>query len=206
MEQIVSLPEWLGAALIGAIVAALGYVAKLLLDWWGHFSDVRSEQRARLLELSSLLRASRALFLVQNAQVRRLSEMLRARLPNERAKFKGFEAAMSALYPQMTSEEKELHIIIRSTTQHGMKHLNQVMLDWLRNDNTYRVAGAKGGLRQDFANALHDLQTHLLMWQAKYEAWIPEHPEHALVYLADEEKHGPGFPSNIHKIITELLK
>lgn len=124
MQQIVSLPEWLGAALIGAILAALGYVAKLLLDWWGQFRNARAERRARLLELSSLLQASRALFLAQNVQVRQLSAMLRARLPSEKAKLKGFEKTMSTLYPQMTPEEKELHSIICSATQHGMRQLN----------------------------------------------------------------------------------
>ena len=42
-------------------------------------------------------------------------------------------------------------------------------------------------------------------WHAKYEALLPSMPEHALVYLADEEKHGIGFPTGIDKIVAEAL-
>jgi hypothetical protein len=35
--------------------------------------------------------------------------------------------------------------------------------------------------------------------------WIPHHPKHALVYLADEKKHGVGFPSGIEVLIKSVL-
>ena len=38
-----------------------------------------------------------------------------------------------------------------------------------------------------------------MLWHAKYEAWIPNHPEHALVYMADEKHHGLGFPGAIYQ-------
>jgi hypothetical protein len=57
-----------------------------------------------------------------------------------------------------------------------------------------------------FASELRTLESHLRLWEAKYQEWIPEHPEHALVYLADEEAHGIGFPKNIDTLVDELLK
>jgi hypothetical protein len=36
--------------------------------------------------------------------------------------------------------------------------------------------------------------------------WIQDHPEHALVYLADEKKHGPGFPEGLDESVSEAVK
>jgi hypothetical protein len=47
---------------------------------------------------------------------------------------------------------------------------------------------------------------HLRLWHAKYEAWIPGHPRHALVYLADEEQHGIGFPGGLDQVVDEVLR
>ena len=44
------------------------------------------------------------------------------------------------------------------------------------------------------------------MWLAKYEAWIPGHPEHALVYVNDEQKHGVGFPRELDAALADRLK
>jgi len=52
---------------------------------------------------------------------------------------------------------------------------------------------------------LAELEPHLLMWLAKYAAWIPDSPAHALVYLADEEDHGVPFPKGIERVIEESL-
>ncbi len=50
------------------------------------------------------------------------------------------------------------------------------------------------------------LEAHLLLWLAKYRIWIPDHPEHALVYMADEEKLGTAFPYGIEGKIRALLR
>ena len=34
MDNLMQVPEWLGAAVIGAVVAALGYVGKLIIESW----------------------------------------------------------------------------------------------------------------------------------------------------------------------------
>jgi hypothetical protein len=43
------------------------------------------------------------------------------------------------------------------------------------------------------------------MWNAKFEAWIPRHPTHALVYLDDESEHGIGFPHKITDVLEVIL-
>jgi hypothetical protein len=55
------------------------------------------------------------------------------------------------------------------------------------------------------AQLLGQLETHLILWHAKYAAWIPNNPEHALVYMADESKHGLGFPSGIDEEVAHHL-
>jgi hypothetical protein len=66
MENINLIPEWLGATVIGAVVAALGYVCKLLIESWRSIRDVKNARHARLIELKSLLSASWVSFKVQN--------------------------------------------------------------------------------------------------------------------------------------------
>ena len=44
------------------------------------------------------------------------------------------------------------------------------------------------------------------MWNAKYTIWIPEDSAHALVYMADEAKHGLPFPKDIQEVVQKLLK
>ena len=55
------------------------------------------------------------------------------------------------------------------------------------------------------AAELVKLESHLLLWIAKYKAWIPEHNEHALVYMADENEHGLGFPSGIDERVDDVV-
>jgi hypothetical protein len=67
---------WAGSAVIGAVIAALGFVGKqvadLLLSLWRE----RKLQRAQLIELRSLLRAARATFLTQLKLAERLYSSL----------------------------------------------------------------------------------------------------------------------------------
>jgi hypothetical protein len=68
------------------------------------------------------------------------------------------------------------------------------MSDWLRSDDLFRTKVVEIERKNQLAENLSALEIHLLLWQAKYEYWIPDHPEHALVYMADESEHGLGFP------------
>jgi hypothetical protein len=117
----------------------------------------------------------------------------------------GYERTFSKAYKVFTPEEKELHAIIRSITIHSLCTTNQSLSDWLKNDTYFKAQRPSKGIYGELAMQLATLEAHLILWHAKYETWIPETPEHALVYLADEEKHGVGFPSGIDEIVRKTL-
>lgn len=106
----------------------------------------------------------------------------------------------------MTASERDLHELIRSTTIHGIRPLNEALLAWLGADTTYRTSHESRRFhRRALAAALGDLEAHLRIWHAKYATWIPDRPEHALVYLADELQHGPGFPPDLEALVARVL-
>lgn len=206
LAELDSIPGWLGSAAVGAVIAALTYVAKEAYQAWGQRQERLAAKRARLSELSSLLRAARAVYMAQNDQARRLVRDLERRLGRALEDGDGLEAALHAGYDEMNEDERELHAVIRSTTEHGMRRMNEALLEWVAADTDYRTYRGESELRTNFAQALHDLETHLLIWRAKFAAWIPDNPGHALVYLADESQHGPEFPHQIDGLVDRLAR
>jgi hypothetical protein len=196
------LPEWLGAALIGAILAALGYVAKSGIELWSAARQRSDERRAALVELYSLLRAAGVTFKIQNQHARNLAEMVTRNHSAETRDARGFEETMTKGYPHFNAEEKELHGLIRSMTTTVLRPTNLALLEWLRTDTFHKAQPA--GKHHGLSIYLSQLEAHLILWQAKYEAWIPEHPEHALVYLDDEKAHGLGFPNGIDEVVASV--
>jgi hypothetical protein len=79
------------------------------------------------------------------------------------------------------------------------------MLDWPQADTDYRNAKGKSGVEATLAVLLNQLDAHVLLWLAKYEAWIPDQPHHALVYLDDEEKHGVRFPPGLDATVAAVV-
>jgi hypothetical protein len=200
VEGFLTLPAWLGTALVGAALAALGYVAKLLLDSWGGIRSARANRHARLVELSSLLRATRTTYLVQCGHRDRLADLLLQSHPDANLERRGYDHLFATLYGSMSPEELALHSIIRAMTQHAMRPLNDSLREWLKRDVDFKGA-PDHGFPGELARSLGDLEAHLILWDAKYRTWIPRRPQHALVYLADEEKHGVGFPRRIEELV-----
>ncbi len=118
---------------------------------------------------------------------------------------KGYEAVFSAAFPTLTAEERELHSVIRAYTVEGLKPLNRAIADWLQADTEFKVARSRKAGCQDLARKLAALEPHLLMWLAKYAAWIPDTPAHALIYLGDEANHGVPFPKGVERDIEQVL-
>jgi len=207
MEGLESIPGWFGTAVIGALIAAFSFAAKTLYEWWSDLRHARAVRLASLLELSSLLRASWTIFAVQNTHARRLLRLLQQNHPGQVSPESGFEGAFAELYDQFTPEEAELHGIIRGMTMHSMRPVNEAMLNWLKNDITFKTTfvSASAEKKRLLAEKLYELEAHLILWVAKYETWIPDRPEHALVYLADERAHGIGFPPDTDKAIKDVL-
>ncbi|MBE7468345.1 MAG: hypothetical protein DPW09_16935 [Anaerolineae bacterium] len=205
MSELTQLPEWLGGAVIGAIIAALGYVAKLIFDEVVAAREARNVRLARLVELHSLLRAGKACFLTQNAHAERLTNSITMK-HLDLEKGKGYEEIMSKAFAQFTLEEKELHRIIRGITVHAMRPINQSLSEWLKKDTYFKAQQQGRGDFYELSKLLTSLDVHLLLWHAKYEEWIPDTPEHALVYLADEKGHGVGFPSGLDEKVAKIIE
>ena len=108
-----TIPEWIGTALLGAVIAALGFVGKQLYELWSGLRKAQAARLASLTNLSVLLAASRTLFLVQNRWARSLLEMLGKKYPDAVDAADGFEAAFSTLHDEFSSEETALHNQIR---------------------------------------------------------------------------------------------
>jgi hypothetical protein len=189
----------------GAVVAALGYVGKLIIGEWQAWRAGRRERLVRLLQLQALLRASRTAYTYQAQLRNRLDGQLRKHYPDLVQDQPGYERRFTALHNRLDSDESDLHAVIRSYTEHALRPLNDEMLRWLRDDFEYRSTRQRSGAELRLAVRLNQLEAHLLLWLAKYEGWIPNRLDHALVYLADEEKHGAGFPVGIEDALEAVL-
>ena len=196
--------DGVGAALIGAIIAASGYVGKLLIDAGLDLQKRKQDRRAQLVDLRSLLRVTRTSFAIQKQHAIRLLDMLRERNPAFDGA-SGYEETFARAYRSFTPDENQLHSIIRGMTVNALKPTNEKILQWIQNDRYFRGQQKREGEIGALPERLSDLQTHLLLWLAKYETWIPDKPEHALVYLGDELQHGVGFPAGIDELVDQVL-
>ncbi len=190
----------------GAVVAAAGYVGKLAIESWGEWRRAEAQSLAQLFKLQALLRASGAAYLVQRELAERLKNQLKAAHPEDVPKSPGLERLFSHLHSRFRPEEAELHEIIRAYTEHALLPINETLAEWLRNDVRYRVARPEMNEPEiRLAELLNQLDAHLLLWFAKYRRWLPDRPDHALVYLHDEEEHGLGFPKGIEQAAQAVL-
>lgn len=204
MHELVGLPGWLGTAAIGAVLAAVGYVAKLVIELVTASRRERRGLRAALVRLGSLLRAARVAFEVQNELVDRLLKAIQQNHP-EIVTDGGYERSISRAFQALTDDEREMHAIVRGYTTNALRPTNEKLLEWVRGDTYFKARKRRGNLEKDLALKLAILEAHLLLWLAKYEAWIPNEPQHALVYLADEQEHGLRFPSSLDQTVAQLL-
>jgi hypothetical protein len=194
MNWLKNFPEWLGAAVIGAVFAVAGYLAKSGVDWWQSKRAEHAATIAHLQNLQALLRTSRAVFDIQAEKRNELMNLLKQSHPKESGSDAGYEEIFSRCFSTMNEQEKELQGIIRAYSEHSMRSVNQALSDWLKADTRFKTGNVPSVRSRELAAELFALEMHLLLWHAKYESWIPKSPEHALIYMNDEQKHGVGFP------------
>jgi hypothetical protein len=199
-----------GAA-VAALIAALGYVSKMVIETYIQAAQKRRERFARLIRLSSLLDASWTAFENQRDIRNRLFKSLNAnhpdKIPANFGKHFGYEQVFSDAYDVFTPEEKKLHTIIRGITTSALRPVNLALSEWLSEDTDFRTGAFKKDdeLYQKLSIQLNMAARHLVLWNAKYRIWIKD-PKHALVYLDDEEHHGLGFPAGIEDLVREIIK
>jgi|SRR5580700_304835 hypothetical protein len=191
--------NWLVAPLFAAFLAAVGYVSKLVAEGVIKWNTARRERLAKLVVFQSLLLSSKAAFGIQNELVVRLCEEIRIVHPEIRG---SYDQILAAAYPLLDDRQKLEHGLIRYYTTNCTLVLNSEMLSWLSNDTYFKAAGRKGRSNR-LSSALQQLEVHLFLWRAKYEFWIPNKPERAIVYMADEQAHGVGFPTGIEALVAE---
>jgi hypothetical protein len=195
-----------GGAVIAAIAAAFGYVTKLIVEGLSDRRAMARSRRASLITLQSLLRASKTSFEIQIEHARNLQRLLETNHPGLSRPGDGYDRSFARCFDHFTPEEKELHNIIRGITMSALKPTNEAVQNWLKSDTYFKGQLEKSGPYRELAAKLADLEAHLLLWIAKYDVWIPSHPEHALVFLADEENHGIGFPSGMDGAVQRALE
>lgn len=205
MNSFLQIPEWLATAMVGAVLAALGYVAKLFIELLQSKMDNRRLKRSRLIELQSLLKAAKVAFRIQNKHASKLTGRVETRYPEISQKYTGYAEKISRTFHSFDEEEKQIHSIIRSITINTLFTLNKEILEWLKTDMFFKARKSNNQTFSKLASILVVLESHLLLWIAKYEAWIPDHPEHALVYMADENEHGLGFPNEVDDLVDEAV-
>jgi hypothetical protein len=182
-------------AFFGALATATGFVAKTIWEAVQKWRDRRLANRARLIELQSLVLASFEVFQTQLRLRNRLfDDLVRG---NKDLARQSQEDVFAELFDKMKPSQKTEHGLIRSYTMLALSPLNQKMADWLSADTVHKSR------RGNLGASLRQLEAHLVLWRAKYDFWIPEHPERALVYLAGSSRHGPGFPKHIE---AEVLR
>ena len=194
----------LSKVLAGAVIAALGFLGKQLTQFWLELRNERRSRKQDLVQLQALLGVTSATFKIQNDHAQTLLSSLTERYPTLDISG-GYERSFAAPFTTMTPEEKELHSLIRSITINSMRTGNLSLVAWLDRDVFFKSHYGEGSLLGELAEKLAELQTHLVLWLAKYQMWIPDHPEHALVYMADEERHGKGFPSGIDETVAQSM-
>lgn len=205
MSFLAEMPEWFGEAVIGAIFAALGFLSKSAIDWWKEKRSEKSTLHKRLREMASLLVESKNLFLTQNELARRLLNSLQVNNNVDLSKCDGFEDAFSLIGDNFTQEEKDLHSMIRGITKNSLRRVNLSMSKWLNEDLAFKTGKSPLKKPQNLADYLVQLERHLNLWHDKYKVWIPDKPQHALVYVGDEKGHGIPFPKGIEEIASSAL-
>lgn len=199
------IPEWLGEAVAAALAGALGFFGKWFIDHLRTRRSLRHSELDELRRLRAMLQESGSIFRSQNYQARRLMALLRGRLGDEVPKGVGFDEAFYRLFDQMVDEERELHSLIRATTMNSMRRLNGEFRTWLARNMGFRQNTASPTSRA-LAKQLGLLELHMNQWHDKYAAVIPNDEKRSLVYLADEKKHGVGFPKELDDAVESAIR
>jgi hypothetical protein len=223
LKQSTAMSTWLPLSLIGASTekiptesitaaviaiggAAIGYIVKNVYE---AVKQWRSESRARLAKLhrlDSLLRSQFVLYRTQSILRNSLLSELRKKGKIVAAtKGQTFEDLFSEAYSKFDSEDLELHSVICGYTETGLARVNKAISVWLQEDGEFKTGAIPFSQRELLATQLQTLDVHLIVWEAKYAHWIPNHPDHALVYLQDEKEQGIGFPIGIEDTVTKTL-
>lgn len=210
MAPINEWPDGLFSALVAAAVSVVGFGLKELYDRHrkqqqeqrlAQQAAAESQQQAvrTLTEFSHLLADSDAIasshFQLRDRLIKTLPE---ARLPHET-----YNDWLARLHAAFSPQQLEMFQLLRSTTANSMRIQNQLLLDWANRHSAFTLFGP-GLEEQAFDEELGKLRAHLRGWRDKFQSGFETNPRQSLVYLADENKLGTGFPQQLSGA-TEVL-
>jgi hypothetical protein len=206
-EWLSSVPEWLGAAIVGAVFAMLGYFGRSGIDEWRRRRAERQREKSELLLLANLLSESRSIFDNQIYSARRLMTLLRQNHPADAHGLKGYDETFYKLHDKMNDDERELQSLIRSMTMNSQRRVNERLRSWLdRNGELFIKDHPNDEVRDKFASELRELTEHLNQWFDKYNFWMPDDKRRSVVFLWDEKQHGKGFPPELEPTLRRMLE
>lgn len=206
MEFLLTIPDWLGQAILAAVSATLGFFGREIYKSVKASREAKSRRRLYLQQLDSLLQESRALFQSQRAQAQRLYEAILKAHPGAVAPGMSLDQAFSTAYDTLSDSERQHHAIIRGVTETAVHSANLKMSEWLETDDWFKRQGHKSKELMELSEQLRRLELHLNEWLAKYESVFTKDHRLALSYLAAEEGHGTGFPTGIERKVEAVLK
>jgi hypothetical protein len=227
VQQLLQVPEWRTAA-AAIIIGTLSWVGIRFFEWRSAVHIAKNARLAKLVELHSLLRAGRESYELQQSHMETLSKWICKNhtekkyagwtlpLTSSAEKDKEFtkeedtkgdiEDSLSESYYEFYPHEMELHNFIRSITINTIRPVNKALLQWLKNDTYFKGQSNRKDIYGKLAEDLANLEAHLLQWPAKYEVWVPNNPQHVVVYMADEKDYGVPFPQGLENVVAEVLK
>lgn len=204
------IPEWLLTTITTGLTAALGVAAKYVWDYAMEKKELRKTRIIKLEKLKGLLNESHGLFRMQNKLVQRLALDIRTRtcvsgsLTNT---VNSYEAFFVPYYDTFTESEKDIHAMIRATTLNSINRINSEMLTWMDDSLDFKsntVRCLRNTCGKELGEALTQLELHLNLWQDKFAIWM-KNEKHCVVYLADEEHHGVGFPKEVDALVDAAI-
>ena len=165
-----------------------------------------SEALRELRAFQGLLDESWALFLSHNAQRGRLTDMI---LANHRDAWpfleEGYDALFYKMHDDLNQEEVELFRIVRGNTKRGTHRMNQRILDWVEAHPIPTLLPQRTAAVAELEAQVLALKLHLEEWFAKYEETFLPDEKRTLVYLADEKKHGKGWPKELDPALAAVI-
>ena len=187
---------------------AIDWTAETRADAPGPAPGAPVDNAAVLRELrvfKALLDESWALYLSHNQQRGRLAKMV---ITNHRAElppFEGYDDLFYKMHDAMSEEEKSLFRIVRGNTKRGMHRMNGRILEWVEAHPIAVLLPQRTPAVGELEAQALALKVHLEEWFAKYEETFLPDEKRTLVYLADEKKHGKGWPKGLEPAVAAVM-